>query len=302
MGILHTNNSFEFENILKIVLNMYWSNIYCKTIPDIDTKHREAQKLINLFKRNDIEDNKIFERLTEILENMYNLINDEIIIKDIKSGKLKKQDFFRLYSEKIFGDNKREYNMRDLYSNNFIAKDKFNNLKSKVVFKKIKNDLICENEFKNSNGKSTRIFPLGDLIYEEFNGIVSNITKYRIQREINPGYFKEDIVYSSIIIPLMEIDEEYKKAVLEELLSENNIRLSNCNGYIGEIDKIPEKEQSNNVNGEKKTFNGYTYKVNAKYELFYDSAAVSAVVSYSLLDAEKEDKTNNDQNLIGEER
>ena len=56
------------------------------------------------------------------------------------------------------------------------------------------------------------------------------ITKYRITKDD-----KEYEVYSTILAEDMKINEQYRKAVLEVLLGDNNVELSNCFGYVGTI-------------------------------------------------------------------
>lgn len=70
---------------------------------------------------------------------------------------------------------------------------------------------------------------------------------------------------------------EYRDAVLSELLGENNISLSNAGGYIGMISR-----QNNKLaRREQETVAGvYTFRINDKYCIEYDSEDLSAVMLY----------------------
>lgn len=281
------NNSYEFDNILSLILNMYWSSILTKSATDIDGKHNDAMNLIALLKKSDLDESKEYRRLKEILTKIHRILKDEQTIKKIQSGEISKNTFLKQYSEEIFGDEKRKYNMRDLYCSDIIAKDKSTNPKFRLAYKTSSSKE--EHFYKDSKGTIISIKHLGDLFYEEFNGVRSDIAKYKIKKGITPGEYEERIVYSRINISMME-KEEYRTAVLEELLSENNIRLSGCEGYIGEIKPIPMKDNDNQVSEEHIETYSYSYRVNNEYDLIYEAAPISAVINYSLLEKERKEK------------
>lgn len=73
---------------------------------------------------------------------------------------------------------------------------------------------------------------------------------------------------------------EYRAAVLEELLSRNNIELSNVGGYIGEIEKAPIDEKEFGKGKEKVMAGNYCYRITPDYMLIYRSAELDAVVRH----------------------
>ena len=71
---------------------------------------------------------------------------------------------------------------------------------------------------------------IGTLNYKQLTACMDYITKYRITKDD-----KEYEVYTTILSEDMKINEQYRKSVLEVLLGDNNVELSNCFGYVGTI-------------------------------------------------------------------
>lgn len=120
---------------------------------------------------------------------------------------------------------------------------------------------------------------IGTLNFKHFTRLADYITKYRVKKEDNSYE-----VYSSIIVPEMEKDELYKQAVLDVLLGDNNIKFSNCNGYIGSI------EQS-------KSTNRADYIINDKYCLMSDSTEATAVYEYEKMNKSLQEKNVEENNV-----
>lgn len=104
---------------------------------------------------------------------------------------------------------------------------------------------------------------IGTLNFKHPTGLADYITKYRVKRENGMAE-----VYSSIIAPDMQEDELYRQAVLDVLLSENNIKLSNCDGYIGTIEEIDHTDKED-------------YVINSKYCLNSEITEATAVHEYA---------------------
>ena len=66
------NNSYEFDNILSLILNMYWSSILTKSATDIDGKYNDAMNLIALLKKSDLDESKEYslEDIKEFIDNL----------------------------------------------------------------------------------------------------------------------------------------------------------------------------------------------------------------------------------------
>ena len=101
---------------------------------------------------------------------------------------------------------------------------------------------------------------------------------YKVQKEQENGEFSEDYVYSNILIANMD-EPEYREAVLDELLSDNNIGLSNSGGYVGEIALEPREGKDDKLYTEKQKDGRYTYRVSENYVLAYEEEAVTAAIN-----------------------
>lgn len=299
METIHFKGGSETDNLLNMILNMYWGNINSRKAPDIEGKYFESLKLLNFLKARGMENQDRYDKLTLVINNIHTLFKNPKIIEMIQSKSISKGDFFRKYQEELFGDHKRKYSMADLYNQGLIARESGNHESKKISYKEFTSK--TENEYRDSEGNIIRITPLGDLTFEEFNGVRSFVTKYRVQREFEKNYFVDDIVFSSIDINRMD-DEEYRQSVLEELLSENNIKLSGCEGYIGEIIKDVKQDEDDLSFSEKRSSDGYRYRLNNNYSLSYDAATVSAVIDYENMNKDKTYTNNKDNNRRDSEK
>lgn len=226
-----------------------------------------------------------YEKLEEIIKSFYKLLSDPAVIAEIRETKIKDQEFIDKYKEEILGDNKRQYDMSSLYESSLIGSSS-DGKKRKEAFVPSKEKI--EFEFLDDKNNAVRLIKLGDLLYEEWNGTRANISMYRIQREVAKGQFLESLVYTNIVIPKMN-EPEYRKAILGELLSSNNINLSNAGGYIGEIIESPKQDDELNYT-ERKTATSYQYRLSDKYILDYDAASVTAAVDLPVPDRANEVK------------
>lgn len=103
---------------------------------------------------------------------------------------------------------------------------------------------------------------IGTLNYKQLTACMDYITKYKITKD--DGEYE---VYSTILAEDMKIDKQYRKAVLDVLLSKNNIELSNCSGYVGTIsDKTENSDNS--------------YRIDDKYFLTTSKLEATVVSEY----------------------
>lgn len=105
------------------------------------------------------------------------------------------------------------------------------------------------------------------------------------------------ILFSNIDMNALD-NEDYKSIVANTLLSNNNIELSQADGYIGEI-----YSQSTLHAGEEKFTPGfYTYQIpstsSKKYALVYEGAKIEAVRAYK----QEIEKSIKEKEAEGEER
>lgn len=282
---------FDREKFLFTVMNQFMNK-------DSQGVRRSYDGFINLIKAGQEKDLKngaehnysADEEKRKILEMCLDMFRNSEIRDLITKGNLGVNQVFSMFKERILGDNKRQYDISSLYDESIIA-DRSDNEGKCVKF--IKEDGI-ENSFTDLNKQTVRIKCIGRLQYKNQFGEESYVTKYKVTKPTKGNEAETFEVYSNIIIPEMTGNAEYKEVVLNELLSENNIKLSNASGYIGAI----AEDHSMNVGTEDKNRTRYKYKASPNYMLLCETDEASAVMEY-----EREEKTKSEQpNDIGEER
>jgi len=103
---------------------------------------------------------------------------------------------------------------------------------------------------------------VGTLNYKQLTACMDYITKYKITKGD-----REYEIFSTILAEEMGSEELYRQAVLEVLLGNDNIGLSNCSGYIGTIGRnIKDAENA--------------YEINEKYCLMANEIEATVVSEY----------------------
>lgn len=268
----------EISNLFDMFFNMYYSTLFSDK-PNLIGKRREILYLLDRSKSTSPEKAEVYDKVEKIMDSIYQLLQKKEVVKQIKEGKIGKELFVKIYDEEILGDNKRSYYMRDLEDKKLLANSRNNSYDKMINYKDFKQR--NEREYQDKDGKLVRILPLGELDFTKDNFLSDYVYKYRVQREIEQGRFVENIVYTDISIIDMD-NEEYRAAVLDELLSQNNIALSDCEGYIGAIERSPQRAQNDELGKESQDADGYEFRVSKNYVLRYRRDALSAVVAYSL--------------------
>ena len=274
--IKNSRNS-EIESSVKIITNSLYNmrkNLDSIKIQRIFSVFRDR---IKTRKEKSGEYSDVYDRILKIMDSYENLLNDEGVLNEIIYSNISQKEFLEIHKEQILGDHKRKYDMSGLYNENLISRLNRWSERKKVAFKP--NDYGVSYTYQDNTGKTFTITDLGALNYEEWNTVQSSINAYRVECMSGKNKLFEHKVLTQIVIPMMS-NEKYKQAVLNELLSENNILLSNCGGYIGEIVEKPKVNFSDMVGTESQDINGYEYRVSDSYILYYDSTVVSASIDF----------------------
>lgn len=269
---------------------------------DVQGVRRTYDGLINLIEngqRADLinkkeHDNSVDEEKRKILEKCLDIFRSPEIRDLIKKGNFDAKQIYSMFHEKILGDNKRQYNISSLYDENIIAGRRDG--KGKCI-KFTKKDGM-DNAFTSLSGETIKIKCIGELNYKTQLGEESYITKYKVTRPIAGNKAETFEVYSNINMPQMSNNDEYKEMVLNELLSENNIRLSNANGYLGVITE----DHSMDVGEEQKSRIRYKYKASPNYMLLGETDEMSAVKDYEQREKETKIVPEEKSKDEGEER
>lgn len=181
------------------------------------------------------------------------------------------------YPEVILGDNKRKYDMSDKYCEGMgITIKGFKPSNIDEVPSLIHDDFI--------NGEII-ICRLGKLIYGTQSVSNESIDKYSISLPLENGMKQEYEVFSYIDIDRLYENRDYRQAVLRELLSKNNLELSNSGGYIGVIDE-PNTHYDTEINvGDQidDGFGTYRYRISKVHHLIYEAEPLTATMMWSRL-------------------
>lgn len=257
---------------------------------DMDRKlYMWAVKSIQEKIKKDPDNKEYYYKMFDIADKFYEFISLPEVRNAIISGKLDASEFDSMYKEQILGDEKRTYDMSSMFREDYLMKSdnsQTGELGRKLLFMPQKG---TSHIYKDAKGNEIIIEEIGVLHMQQWNGVRSHVNKYRVQKQADNGSVDIKEVYSCISIFDME-DPKYQRAVLEELLSQNNIMLSNASGYIGEISDTPESMKGKEGKHEKMIDGMYYYKVNDEYSLRYDGADLSAVVLHEKYESTQKSK------------
>ena len=189
-----------------------------------------------------------------------------------------------VFSEKIFGDNKRKYDMSSKYKEGYIQDMKTPDGSTLMCVDVVPviGTHYSSWSIQDEYGRIISINLIGKLHY--LNGFKTwkYLNQYRV------SIFKDEkldddeyIVYSNINLSQMDSDPRYANAVFREILSKNNIELSNSSGYIGEIVKSEEAPKKLEVEQEWDSEGDfYQYQISPQYALIYNPEHLSVVIDY----------------------
>lgn len=223
--------------------------------------------------------------LLQILEKSYRMFSDSEVENIIISNNVSAKQFVSKYGERILG-NKRKYDMSDRFNPSLISYQDKSKQSKKIVY--VEKEGI-EHTYLDIEGKTVSIQEIGKIGFEEWNGVSYEIPKYRVTRQIGKDVYRTDEIFSNIRIIMMD-NPEYREAVLEELLSEKNIELSNAGGYVGDIEEVTIKDTDFKKGSEKIVAGDYFYRVSPKYMLAYHSEKIAAAKILSAAQKNAESK------------
>lgn len=292
---MDSENKWSINGFFTMMANIYIGQMKRESFGRDDSATKIYQFAIkNIQQRQEIEGGSIeyYTRLYEIADNFYRLSTDPKVRGEVLKKNMKLPEFISEYRERILGDDKRQYDMSELFDSSYIMSTEIKD--DGEAGKRLKYVSVSgiPYQYKDSQGNEFVIEEIGRLYMQQWNKAQSYITKYRITRREGNTVYTVNEVYSNISIFDMS-DEKYREAVTTELLSERNIDLSNAKGYIGEIVKTPNKFKKE-YPGHEETIGAsmYFYKINDEYSLMYDGTDLSAV----MLHEDYIDRTKKDRN------
>lgn len=250
-------------------------------INEFKNKDREGIKQTYIRLMQTLKNSKTFsldeyERKASLIRECYDMFCSHKIRSNIPN--MTNSEIYDMFSEMKLDDKKRKYDMSELFDESLIATKDNQGFARRAVVEVEKEGQ--ETAILDSMGRCITITPIGAIGYDNAFKTRKDLTKYLIQKETSRGQIEEHIVYSEIDFLQLSCNEEYRKVVADELLSDRNIKLSKANGYIGKIEQA-----KGELYEEKSTSQGYTYQASKNYGLNYDADELSAVgiVANSLL-------------------
>lgn len=267
----------EVGALLRVMVETFFGRRRNLTKEKIDSLENGFIIMLKNNSQKHFSNKEMVEKLIRIVKLFAEFMRRPDILENIRSCKLSKNELLNRFQENELGIDKRKYDMSDLYNFNLVAKLNKTSREKAVSLKVNSRPII--HQYYDLNNKAVSITDIGELLYQEWNGVNSSITAYRILQEGKDGNLIEHIVFSHIIIYEME-NQEYKDAVLNELLSENNITKSRLAGYIGEIVKVDTQAKMSKIGTENHDCDKYQYKISKNYMLQYDAMDASAIVDF----------------------
>ena len=278
------NRGSTAESLVRLLVTTCYSRIILSDASKLDKLRKQFKEMISMEESKYQGEKEKYDNLRNIVDSFFNYITDDRVVAQIKSGKLSKKNLETNFLADIMSVPKRKFDMKDLYRSDLIASvGKNSNTKNvKMSFKSNGQEHI----YTDTNGKHYKLTDIGSILYEEWGGIKSDLSIYQLEKEKSNGEVSKDLICTRIIISEMG-NPKYRKAVLEELFSEENIHKSNAGIYIGQIQKRKDLPHT-----ETQTTNEYTYRIDDEYVLEYDATELSAVVEAikQVINQDKENK------------
>lgn len=175
-------------------------------------------------------------------------------------------------SEIILGDLKRKYNMSDKCTTGLLKAG------APVKLTNITNGLSATAQ--DTFGTTITIEHIGTLEYDTLS-TNEYLYQYRITKQTSQNVQRTYNVFSYIDLNAFNEDKNYRRAVIENLLTDNNIEFSNANGYIGKINNTTQSPKQLNVGEQIDDASYYRYQISAEYSLEYDGERIEAIRAYN---------------------
>lgn len=231
-----------------------------------------------------------------ILETCYNIFRNpsfrERLAESQKSMDRQEllQKLIDAVEEKGLGYQKRKYDMSDLYAGNQITPKTERFIPLPANSKKYHRPTAT---FDDNLGNTITVEQTGQLVYSTLSVSNESVKSYRYTKTNNGSTIQDfPMLFSNIDINLLNENKDYRNAVLGELFSKNNLKLSNAGGYIGEI-IVPQTPLSVGAQRQDES-KFYRYQISPKYALEFDPQNLSAAVNYSRQQANQKQVDSDD--------
>lgn len=259
------------ESLLSFMIMTCFSRIGTDKIQEIK---EEMKKMIATNRANNPGQDEKYDNLEHIVDDFFSYISDPRLIQQITRGEISRSELEEKTLSDIVDIPKRKYDMRDLYDSSLIANSLLKEDGKKVVITHEKKQTF---EYFDKDGGIVIISEVGEIAYQEWEGLTSSLPVYQVQKYKPNGDVLKHFVCSRINFSQMD-EPKYRDAVLGELLSDENINKSNVGSYIGQVVKRKMKDKDDIPHKESQNANEYSYRIDDEYVLVYDASEVSAVL------------------------
>lgn len=268
------NKGMTPKSLVTFMITTCFSRIATLDFNRADRMKEPIKKMLQNERRNHPGEDERYDQLDEIVDGFFEYIKDPKIAKQIANKEITKAELEEMILSDVANIPKRKYDMSDLYRQDLIAVSQANPSKRKVS---VARNIGQTYEYKDKEGKKVLITDVGQIGYEEWGGIHARLSIYKIQKQLDDGGFSSDLVCSSIAISEMHIPK-YRDAVLDELLSEENMHGGKVGPYIGRISREKKQDPYDLPHTERQDANGYSYRIDDEYILEYDATELTAVI------------------------
>ena len=285
------------ESLTKAMCSALYNFYSSKKTPDFLSRLKEYFKkmLENEHKNNpghDVEYNHLYN----LVDEFFRYIEEQKLPEKITNGKTSQAEFEENALMEIASIPKRKYDMRDLNNPDLIMNANTPQREKNISIKKSKGVAY---KGIDKNGNIIIITEMGEILYQDWRNATSYLHVYNVEKH-SDGVISNDLVCSEIIIQNM-YDPKYREAVLEELLSQDNIQKSNVGSYIGRIVRREKESEKDIRHSERQDNEEYSYRINDEYVLVYDATEVSAIVALQKYNKKKKEEKDQEKRTTGNE-
>lgn len=274
MDNIEKNDYTTPKSLISFMIATSFKRIMNSDLVKLENLKQSFKQMLAVERKKHPGKDEMYDELDKLLDDFFEYIKDPTLMKEISEGKISKNELEEKALAEVANIPKRKYDMSDLYRSGLIAPSLSDTDERQVILNGRKGETYA---YYDKLSRPIYITDVGKVVYREWNGIAAEIYVYLIQKQKEDGNLSQDLVCSNISIPMME-DPEYREAVLEELLSDDNIKKSNAGAYIGQIDRRKKANSMDKLHAERQNANEYSYRINDKYVLVYDATELSAVI------------------------
>lgn len=270
------NSGSTPKSLISFMITACFGRIVSSDTQKLEQMKPTFKHMLENERKSNPDQDSTYDELETIVDKFFEYISRPDIHDRIVSGEISKNDLSELFFTEGLNMPKRKYDMTDLYREDLIAPSKEHpGRRAVTVHGRTRGGIPYT--YQNKDGQNITIKDIGSIGYKEWGGVRAGLTIYQVAKEQEDGSVVSNIVCSSISIADMDIPE-YREAVLEELLSSENIIDSKVQPYVGRVKKMERQGRDDQPHTEWQDGTGYYYRVNDLYVLEYDPTELSAVM------------------------